>query len=332
MADVVGNGVEALVGARGGSAPAAAVGRVRLSREQNERRRRELGDFIRSRRERTAPEAVGLPPGPRRRTPGLRREEVALLAGIGVTWYTWLEQGRQINVSSQVLLSVVRVLGLDDVERAHVFHLADVPDPEHMVAEGQVSPAVQLVLDQLNPYPASVIGSRWTILAGNQAYRALVGDFRDLPPCARNTLWMFFTDPEWRTLAADWAGTSRQLVAKLRAAVAADPGDPGWGPMLDALNKASPEFRELWRRQEVAGMDSAVKCFYHSVIGPLDFAVTHMLTADGRGTRMSVYTPRTDETRDRLARLMTVTPRRLTYDEDHFVHEVGADAPIGVPA
>ncbi|MDI2129999.1 helix-turn-helix transcriptional regulator [Yinghuangia seranimata] len=298
-----------------------AASRVRLSREQTAERRRELGEFIRSRRERTTPDMVGLPTSARRRTPGLRREEVSLLAGIGATWYTWLEQGRQINVSAQVLLSVVRVLGLDDVERAHVFHLADLPDPEHVVSEPKISPATQLLIDQLSPFPAAIIGPRWQILGSNAAYLGLIGDYRELPECAQNTVWIYFCDPGWRTLAADWAGTAKQFVAKLRGAVAADPGDPGWGPMIDLLMNASPEFREFWARQEVAGLDGAVKCLYHSAVGELDIEVVHLMTGDQRA-RITVYTPQNEVTRRRLELLAEVTPRKmpgpaLTREVDH---------------
>lgn len=290
---------------------ADAVRRVRPTREQAAGRRRDLGDFIRSRRERTTPEMVGLPPGPRRRTPGLRREEVALLAGIGVTWYTWLEQGRSINVSAQVLLSVVRVLGLDDVERAHVFRLADLPDPELVVSVPHVVPGMREVLDQLSPFPAAVIGPRWELLAGNRAHLGLVGDYLSLPTCSRNLIWLVFTDPGWRELSGDWEVAARSLVAKMRGLSAADAGDPGWSRLLDRLRAASPEFRELWDRQDVLGLTNAVKCLYHHELGTLNLETVNMLVGDQRGVRVTVYTPRDDETREKLADLPHVTPRTI---------------------
>ena len=148
-----------------------------VSRQNTAERRRLLGEFIRSRRERTTPDMVGMPPGLRRRTPGLRREEVALLSGIGITWYTWLEQGRPINVSGQVLQSVARVLHLDASERAHIFALAELPDPAQSTEVAQVGAGVQLLLDQLNPLPAVVLGPRLEILAGNRAHLGLLGDY-----------------------------------------------------------------------------------------------------------------------------------------------------------
>src|SRR5262245_10658297 len=152
-------------------------------------RRRELAGFLRSRRERIAPEQVGLPPASRRRTPGLRREEVATLAGVGVTWYTWLEQGRDINASSQVLDSVARTLLLDPHERDHLFRLAEVPDGtvphDCLSAPGEI----QVLLDQLVPYPACVRNARYDVLAFNSAYEQLMGPLADVPFEDRNSLW-----------------------------------------------------------------------------------------------------------------------------------------------
>ena len=133
-------------------------------------RREELGDFLRSRRERILPEQVGLPAGGRRRTPGLRREEVAQLAGVGVTWYTWLEQGRDINVSDQVLEAVARTLMFDNHERAHVMTLAGLGEFETARECQGLPPTMQLLLDQLDPYPATVLNARHDVLAFNRAY------------------------------------------------------------------------------------------------------------------------------------------------------------------
>ncbi len=150
-----------------------------------------------------------MPPGLRRRTPGLRREEVALLSGIGITWYTWLEQGRPINVSGQVLQSVARVLHLDASERVHIFALAELPDPEQSTEVAQVGAGVQLLLDQLNPLPAVVLGPRLEILAGNRAHLGLLGNYDELPIGYRNIMWLCFTDPHWRTLVVNWEENAR---------------------------------------------------------------------------------------------------------------------------
>src|SRR5499426_1382309 len=164
-------------------------------------RRAELAAFLRSRRERISPEQAGLPPGTRRRTPGLRREEVAQLAGVGVTWYTWLEQGRQINASAQVLNAVARTLLLDPAEREHLFRLADVPDAASAAGTGgagceQVPADVQQILDALVPLPASVLNERFDLLAWNAAYEVLWPTVVGREPGERNVLWLNFLHAE----------------------------------------------------------------------------------------------------------------------------------------
>src|SRR5262249_46300429 len=183
-------------------------------------RRSELAGFLRSRRERIAPEQVGLPPAARRRTPGLRREEVATLAGVGVTWYTWLEQGRDINASPQVLEAVARTLLLDPHEREHLFRLAEGPDGTGAPDCQALPPAVQVVLDQLVPYPACVRNARYDLLGWNSAYEHLTGQrIADLPFQERNSLWQIFTSPGLRAAMIDWELASRRMVAEYRAAM-----------------------------------------------------------------------------------------------------------------
>jgi len=163
-------------------------------------RRRELGAFLRSRRARLRPADVGLPEWGVRRVPGLRREEVAQLANVGLTWYTWLEQGRQINASTQVLGAVARTLLLDPAEREHLFRLADVPDAAGATgADGgceQVTADVQQILDALVPLPASVLNERFDLLAWNAAYEVLWPSVVGREPCERNVLWLNFMHAE----------------------------------------------------------------------------------------------------------------------------------------
>jgi transcriptional regulator with XRE-family HTH domain len=288
-----------------------------VSRENTAERRRLLGEFIRSRRERTTPDMVGMPPGLRRRTPGLRREEVALLSGIGITWYTWLEQGRPINVSGQVLQSVARVLHLDASERAHIFALAELADPQQSTEAAQVGAGVQLLLDQLDPLPAVVLGPRLDILAGNRAHLGLLGDYYALPFEYRNIMWMFFTDPHWRTLVVHWEENARRMAAKLRTAMAEHVGDPGWAALLERLERNSPEFREMWERQEVAPIENCIKQYRHLQAGTLDVEVSHFWLSDQRAVRMTVYTPLNDATRERLDVLMSIRPRELPLPTTH---------------
>src|SRR5262247_1404947 len=159
-------------------------------------RRAELAAFLRSRRERISPEQAGLAPGTRRRTPGLRREEVAQLAGVGVTWYTWLEQGRQINASTQVLSAVARTLRLDPAEQEHLYRLADVPEAAaagDAAQVAQVAPDIQEILDGLTTLPAAILNERFDLLAWNHAYAMLFPRIVSQPACERNTLWFTFT-------------------------------------------------------------------------------------------------------------------------------------------
>src|SRR5436305_1482699 len=187
-------------------------------------RRAELAAFLRSRRERIPPEQAGLPPGHRRRTPGLRREEVAQLSAVGVTWYTWLEQGRPINASAQVLEAVARTLRLDDSERSHLFTLAGVPDTTSRPVE-VCEPAMRELVLALDPYPAFVVTPRYDILAWNRAEAALKGDYSTLPERFRNVMWLLFTQPAWRELLVDQQDVA-YVVARFRGAMAEHVGEP----------------------------------------------------------------------------------------------------------
>jgi hypothetical protein len=201
-------------------------------------RRRELAAFLRSRRERIAPEQVGMPPASRRRTPGLRREEVATLAGVGVTWYTWLEQGRDINASPQVLDAVARTLLLDPHERDHLFRLADATDSTGQSECKTLPRTAQLLLDQLAPFPACIRNARFDVLAYNQAYEDMLGPLGQLPFEERNSLWRIFTNPACRTAWLDWDEGTRRVVAEYRAAMAEHVAEPAWKCLVSRLTKA----------------------------------------------------------------------------------------------
>src|SRR5262249_34843767 len=204
-------------------------------RQEAEHRRHELAGFRRSRRERIAPEQVGLPPASRRRTPGLRREEVATLAGVGVTWYTWLEQGRDINASEQVLDAVARTLLLDPHEREHLFRLADTQDGNGQADCSSLTPTAQLLLDQLNPFPACIRNARYDVLAYNKAYDLLTGPLGNLPFDERNTMWRMFTVPSCRAATLDWEEATRRMVAEYRAAMAEHVAEPAWKCLVARL-------------------------------------------------------------------------------------------------
>src|SRR5690349_14790008 len=177
------------------STPAPAAG---------ERRRGELADFLRRRRASLKPEDVGLPNGGRRRTPGLRREEVAHLAGVGTTWYTWLEQGRDVRASLDVLEALSRALRLTPAERTHLVLLGRGEEPPPCKSDERVSPTVKRLIQNLGLNPAYVLGRRWDYLAWNDAATTIFGDLGSVPRAARNHVWMHFMDARRRTMFPDW--------------------------------------------------------------------------------------------------------------------------------
>ena len=266
-------------------------------------RRRELADFLRSRRERIAPEDVGLPPASRRRTPGLRREEVATLAGVGVTWYTWLEQGRDINASPQVLGAVARTLLLDPHERDHLFRLADTPDGTGQADCTSLTPTAQVLLDKLDPFPACVRNARYDILAYNNAFDLIMGPLAELPFEERNSLWRMFTVQSCRAATLDWEEGTRRMVAEYRAAMAEHVAEPAWKCLVARLTKASPEFVELWERHEVASPENLTKRILHPDVGLLKLNYTHLWLSQRLGTRMTTYSPADEQTAERLREL-----------------------------
>ena len=266
-------------------------------------RRQELAAFLRSRRERITPEAAGIPAYGRRRTPGLRREEVAALAGVGVTWYTWLEQGRDINVSIQVLEALARTLKLDRYEHSHLMALAGVPDAAPLKSCPTITEAVLAVLRQLDPAPAVVHNARRDILAFNETYAQMWPELSDVAPEDRNILLLIFTNPTWRRCMPDWEDAAPRLVAQFRASMAEHVTEPAWKALLSRLLDESPDFARFWERHEVLGPEGGHKRFVHPEVGLLRVDFTHLWLDQRIGTRMTVYTPADDATRTALERL-----------------------------
>jgi transcriptional regulator with XRE-family HTH domain len=272
--------------------------------DQAERlRREELGAFVRSRRERLSPEQFGLPDGPRRRTPGLRREEVAQLAGIGVTWYTWLEQGRDINVSQEVLDAIARTLLLDPHERAHLLTLAGIGSGALAGECHAISAGTHLMLDQLDPFPAAVVNRRHDILAYNQAYGRLLSNLDELPLEDRNTMWLAFTHPAWREGMVDWEGTVTRMVAQFRLAMGDHVGEPTWKCLVRRLIDVSPEFAEFWERRDVQLPENRTKLILQPEVGLLKLDFTNLWLGPQPGNRMVAYTPADETTGGRLRQL-----------------------------
>lgn len=272
----------------------------------DQERRNELAHFLRTRRERISPEAVGLPGGSRRRTPGLRREELAWLAGIGVTWYTSLEQGRAITVSPQVLESLARVLDLNAAERNHLFFLARQQQPaDPYPFTAAVSPALQRILDSMGTSPAYVANPRWDLLAWNQAMAVIYTDFGALPLRERNILRLTFTHPFRRTLLANWEKAAQGLLALFRASTERYVGEPWLKALVAELELASPEFRAWWPHHAIQATHTGKKELNHPLVGRLVLQPTTFQVTDAPDLRMVIYTPLAEaNTAEKLAQLV----------------------------
>jgi transcriptional regulator with XRE-family HTH domain len=265
-------------------------------------RRRELAAFLRSRRERLTPHQVGLPITGRRRTPGLRREEVAQLAGVGVTWYTWLEQGRNIRPSEQVLGAVARTLQLDPYESAHLFTLAGLTTRPSQEDCNAVPPGAVALLDRIDPWPALVTNARTDILAYNRGYHWLLGDVDDLPFEERNTMLQCFLG-RWEERMPDWHGHKARAVAQLRASMAGQVTNPSWKALVKRLRRESAEFDALWSQHDVTAPRNWTKRFLHPDAGLLQFHTTYLWLTPNPEIRFASYTPADAETADKLALL-----------------------------
>jgi transcriptional regulator with XRE-family HTH domain len=253
---------------------------------------------------------VGLHGGGRRRTPGLRREEVALLAGVGTTWYTWLEQARDVRASHDVLEAIATALHMTNAERTHLLLLGRGEEPPFSpVCAEQVSPMLRRLIENLSPNPAYLLGRRWDYLAWNRAACALLGDLDAVPDHLRNHIWLTFMDPARRELFTDWPESSRLLVAKFRADSARHIGDPAWEELQHALRKSSPEFCKAWKRHEVAVHGEGRKILEHPVAGRLVFEHAVLNPQGTPEQRLALYTPLPEDgTAEKMAELLAALP------------------------
>ncbi|MFE0628178.1 helix-turn-helix transcriptional regulator [Streptomyces sp. NPDC058864] len=277
--------------------------------------RAQLADFLRRSRARLAPSDVGLAVGTRRRTPGLRREEVAQLAGMSADYYTRLEQARGPRPSRQILGSLARALRLSEDERDHLFHLAGEEPPRDVRdtggpggSPGHVRPGLLLVLDRLDDTPAQVVSDTGDVLAQNAMAAALVGDAASRPPGERNLVRRFFLDPAARELfpPGDRAEHARRHVAHLRAVLAARPEDARAAALVGELRGRSAEFASLWDEHVVAVRRADVKRFQHPVVGLMELECEVLLSAE-HGQGLIVYTARPgSESYERLRLLRVV--------------------------
>jgi len=264
-----------------------------------------LGTYLRDRRTRLDPAALGFPPE-RRRTPGLRREEVAQRANISPTWYTWLEQGRGGAPSAGVLDRVARALMLTEVEREHVFllGLGRLPEARFRKNEG-VTPRLQRVLDALEPSPAVIRTAIWDVVAWNRAATVMLMDYGSLPPERRNILRFIFLDPSARAAQYDWESVARFVLGAFRVDAARAGAGAEVEPLVEELCRLSPEFRSMWRDNDVRGTHGeAVKHIRHPVLGSLAFEYS-AFSVDGRtDLSLVVYNPATAEDAERIKSLL----------------------------
>jgi transcriptional regulator with XRE-family HTH domain len=267
---------------------------------QERERRQALADFLRRRRASLSPAAVGLPAGVRRRTPGLRREEVAELANIGTSWYVWLEQARDVHPSADVLDSIAQAFKFTLNERRHLFLLAGQPLPPHLFpVEEQVSPTLQRVLNDLNPTPAYVMGRRWDYLAWNNAAACVLSLDQLEPPHTYNLIWQTFTNPITRERHANWGQVAQAVLSEFRTSSARYPGDAWFDELIEDLKQASPEFCQWWPHHDASSSQDGHKVIEHQTLGHLEFEHLTLQIPSDPDVRVMIYSP-DDSTRAKL--------------------------------
>lgn len=255
-------------------------------------RRAELSEFLRTRRARLTPEDVGLPRyGRQRRVPGLRREELAQLAGVSVAYYTRLEQGNGRNVSAEVLDAIARALRLTDAEHAHLTHLARPAGHKKKAspARQQVRGALRQLLDTVDTVPAYVTGRRADILAWNRTASALFGDWAELAPQERNWARLIFLRPDYRELFADWGSKAADVVSYLRMDAGCHPDDPKLSALVGELSVKSEEFRRLWATHDVKEKGHGTKRIRHPLVGELTLSYETLRLPDDAEQSLVIY-------------------------------------------
>lgn len=269
--------------------------------------RKLLGTFLRTRRESLDPNRLGLPRMRHRRTPGLRREEVAQLADVGVTWYTWLEQGRDIKASAKTLTAIATALQCNDVETQHLFSLAGHNLPSVRVAAAccKIAEHNQRMLDAIQ-LPAIIETPRFDILGYNAAWCALMGvDMAQIPLEDRNCIWLAFNHPGWRAAMADWEEVMPQMVAMFRGQMGEHLGDPHWESFLARLLASSDDFGRTWQRYELGKVENRVKRFQRDSVGEMTLRQNNWWSASRNGDRLLVYVPDDETSAAALQQLIT---------------------------
>ncbi|SHN85508.1 Helix-turn-helix domain-containing protein [Bradyrhizobium erythrophlei] len=263
-----------------------------------------LGTYLRTRRAKLDPVALGFS-SQRRRTPGLRREEVAQRANISPTWYTWLEQGRGGSPSADVLDRIARALMLTELEREHLFLLGLGHPPEaHYKKDDGVTPRLQRVLDALEPSPGLIRTATWDVVAWNRAVAVMLTDYGAMPPEQRNILRFIFLDPSARDAQYEWESVAEFVLGAFRIDVARAGAAAEMELLVDEMCRLSPEFKAMWRDNEVRHHGERVKHIKHPVLGKVTFEYS-AFAVDGRpDLSLVVYHPTTPELRDQIAALL----------------------------
>jgi transcriptional regulator with XRE-family HTH domain len=282
---------------------------------EEKERRQALADFLRTRRARLRPSDVGLPARTRRRTPGLRREEVAELASVGVSWYTLLEQGRDVHPSHNVLTNLAQALKLTPAEEHHLLYLAH-QEPASTIAgeEDQITPAVQRIVAALDPHPAFVIGRRWDALAWNRAAGWLFHFDEPCPPHSHNVIWRFFAR-EAHPHDSEWVRLGQNYAAAFRAAYVRYPADPAFQTLLGDLQRVSAHFRRWWEQQDVRMLPDGTRTLNDRQLGQLEFEHLTFLTPDAPDMHLKVFValPQTISKLERLLSPNAENPRQQSY-------------------
>ena len=280
----------------------------------SDERRRQIADFLKTRRMRRQPEELGLPRGRRRRTPGLRREEVATAAGVSAEWYTWLEQAREIRPSAEVLSRISAALRLEPNETRHLLTLGGYAVPASVgvsVRPVSVSLRLQRLIDQVEYGPAWVFGERWDVLAWNRAASVIHGDLAGLQGIERNALYQLFLGDRMRAMLLDWEKHGRQCVAKLRAQYASRVDDPWFNELVTILRTRSDEFERWWNENDIETSQEGVKHYEHPEAGRLvfDFTVLEVLDERQASLRLITYVPAPGTgTREKMEALLEAAP------------------------
>ncbi|GAA5028304.1 helix-turn-helix transcriptional regulator [Streptomyces siamensis] len=270
-------------------------------------RRAELSEFLRSRRARLKPEDVGLPDfGRHRRVPGLRREELAQLAGVSVAYYTRLEQGNGRNVSAEVLDAIARALRLTDAEHAHLTHLAKPKQHKRKQAARpqQVRPALRQLLDSMDGVPAYLTGRRSDILAWNRMAAAIFGDWSEMPPQERNWARLVFLKPEYRDLYVEWEQKAIDIVCMLRMDAGCHPDDPRLSALVGELSVKSEDFRRLWATHDVKEKSHGMKHLRHPLVGELSLRFESFRLVDDGELALITYHAEPDSASAEALRLL----------------------------